>query len=108
MNFLRLPKLLISPDAKMTPEQLIAAKEIVEKLVALGTREVPLVNAPVVTNAPLFILDKTTKADHPIQYRILANMNKVGQNQCIGSDPTVFPKAEKILHQMYSGGNSTV
>jgi hypothetical protein len=30
------------------------------------------------------------------------------QNEAIGSDPTVFPRSDVILSQMYSGGCSTV
>jgi hypothetical protein len=101
MNFLSEPGHKLTPNAAMTPEQTDIAAEFVDELVALGV----MVEGEIVTNAPLFVLPK---AGQPGQWRVLADMRLGGQNEHIGSDPTVFPKSSVILDQLYAGGYSAV
>jgi hypothetical protein len=58
-----------------------------------------------VANDPLFCLPKPRQ---PGQWRILSDMRRGGQNEAIGSDPTIFPKSGMILEQLYAGGCSAV
>jgi hypothetical protein len=53
----------------------------------------------------MFIIQKLNQ---PGQHQVLANMKAGGQNSSIGDDPTIFPKSENILGQMYSVGCSAV
>ena len=105
MNFLKELIHHILPNSDMTPEQQIIAGDFVDELILLGVLLPETETDKVVTNAPLFCLPK---AGQPGQWRILADMKSGRQNEAIGSDPTVFPRSDVILSQMYSGGYSTV
>jgi hypothetical protein len=104
MHFLKPPVEKITPNSEMTSEQVIIATEFVEELVSLG---VLIVVRPgdMVTNGPLFCLPKPGQ---PGQWRILSDMRHGGQNEAVGSDPTVFPKPGMILDQLYPNGFSAV
>ena len=105
MNFLRDPVHIVQPNSAMTEEQLVIAVQFFDELVDLGIFKELLEDEIMLTNAPLFCLPK---AGQPGQWRILADMRKGRQNEAIGADPTIFPKASVILDQMYCGGWSAV
>jgi hypothetical protein len=88
----------------MAGEQRTIAEEFIKELVDLGVL-VKVTPGELVANGPLFCLPKP---EQPGQWRVLSNMKRGGQNQCVGSDPTVFPKSGVILDQMYAGGYSAV
>ena len=104
-EFLKEPIHHILPNSDKTPEQQIIAGDFLDELILLGVLLPETETDKVVTNAPLFCLPK---AGQPGQWRILADMKSGRQNEAIGSDPTVFPRSDGILSQMYSGGYSTV
>jgi hypothetical protein len=93
-----------TPNAEMDEEQLIIAEEFLEELVSLGVL-VPDEIGEMMANGPLFCL---IKPGQPGQWRVLSDMKRGGQNDAIGADPTVFPKAGVILDQMYTGGYNAV
>jgi hypothetical protein len=109
MNFLTEPRHQILPNAPMNAEELKVAEEFVDELVALGVLRPPTDpdGSPfdVVTNAPLFTVPKPGQ---PGQYRCIADMLKGGQNESVGSDPVVLPRASHIIDEMYHGGYSAV
>jgi hypothetical protein len=105
MNFLKTPRETILPNSDMTPEQAFIAGEFVDELVTLGVVEAATPEKPMVANAPLFTLPKEGQ---PGQWRVLADMKFGRQNECIGSDPTVFPRSDVILSHLHSGGYSAV
>jgi hypothetical protein len=104
MNFLTTPRCELTPNSDMTEQNICIAEEFIDKLVDLGTFvEVP--KGEIVANGPLFCLPKPGQPD---QWRILSDMRRGGQNDAIGSDPTVFPKSGVILDQLYAGGYSAI
>jgi hypothetical protein len=109
MNFLSEPKHQLTPNSPMNAEELQVAGEFVDELVALGVLREPIDSAghpvDVVTNAPLFTVPKPGQ---PGQYRCIADMLKGGQNEAVGSDPVVLPRASHIVDEMYHGGYSAV
>jgi hypothetical protein len=98
MNFLRGPAHLVQPNLDMTEEQMAIAVRFFDELVDLGIFKELLEGEEMLTNAPLFCLPK---ACQPGEWQILADMRKGRQNEAIGADPTIFPKASMILDQMY-------
>jgi hypothetical protein len=84
MNFLKPPRECITPNSEMTAEQVTIAEEFVEELVSLGVL-IHVKPGEIVMNGPLFCLSK------PGQWRILSDIRRGGQNEAVGSDPTVFP-----------------
>jgi hypothetical protein len=104
MNFMHQPRCEITPNSPMDEEQIAIAEEFLDELVSLGTF-IPVAPGEMVANGPLFCLPKPGQ---PGQWRILSDMKRGGQNAAIGPDPTVFPKSEHILDQMYTNGWSAV
>jgi hypothetical protein len=101
MNFLVKARRELTPNTVMDDEQIVIAEEFLNELVSLDVlKEVP--PGEIVANGPLFCLPKPGQ---PGQWRILSDMQRGGQNEAIGSDPTVFPKSGVILEQMYTGGS---
>ena len=109
MNFLKEPKHQIKPNAPMSDEELAVAGEFVDELIALGVLREPTDDSgmpmDIVTNAPLFTVPKPGQ---PGQYRCIADMLKGGQNDVVGNDPVILPRAPHILDEMYHGGYSSV
>lgn len=109
MNFLTEPKHQFVPNAPMNADELLVATEFVDELIALGVlREPTDTNGypiDVVTNAPLFTVPKPGQ---PGQYRCIADMLKGGQNESVGGDPVVLPRASHIVDEFYHGGYSAV
>ena len=105
MNFLKEPKHQITPNAPMSEDELAVAGEFVDELIALGVLREPIddsgVPIDIVTNAPLFTVPKPGQ---PGQYRCIADMLKGGQNDVVGNDPVILPRAPHILDEMYHGG----
>jgi hypothetical protein len=87
MNFLRYPVHLVQPTSDMREEQMAIAVQFFYELVDLG------------------IFKETGQ---PGEWQILADMRKGRQNEAIGADPTIFPKALMVLDQMYCNGWSAV
>ena len=104
MNFLKVPRHEITPNAEMTEEQVCIAEEFIEELVGLGVL-VEVDDGEMFSNGPIFCLPKPGQPD---QWRVLSDMRRGGQNEAIGPDPTVFPKSGAILEQLYTGGWSAV
>jgi hypothetical protein len=105
MNFLCPPDERITPNSEMTAEQVVIAAEFVDELVDLGILTIRVRPGGMVTNGPLFCLPKPGQ---PGQWRILSDMRWGGQNEAVGSDPTVFPKPGVILDQLYRAGYSAI
>jgi hypothetical protein len=92
------------PNSAMAGEQIAIAEEFIKELVSLGVL-IWVKPGKMVANGPLFCLPKPGQ---PGQWRVLSDMKRGGQNKCIGSDPTIFPKTGVILDQLYAGGYSAV
>jgi hypothetical protein len=88
----------------MDDEQIVIAEEFLNELVSLGVL-IEAAPGEMVANGPLFCLPKPGQRG---RWQILSNMQRGGQNEAIGPDPTVFPKSGVILEQMYTGGWSAV
>jgi hypothetical protein len=104
MNFIKRPPQEIMPNSVMAGEQIAIAEEFIKELVNLGGL-IRVEPGEMVANGPLFCLPKPGQ---PGQWRVLSDMKRGGQNQCIGSDPIIFPKSGVILDQLYAGGYSAV
>jgi hypothetical protein len=105
MNFLIEPPHSITPNTDMDGEQTVIAGQFVDELIDLGVLLEATAEDPLEATAPLFCLPKPGQ---PGEWRVLADMRRGGQNECIGNDPTIFPKSGHILRSMYSGGYSAV
>jgi hypothetical protein len=97
MNFLITPPSEIHDNAVMDPEQLEVAGAFVDELVSLGVLRLPPSHREVLLTAPLFAVPKPHQ---PGQWRVIADMLRGRQNECVGSDPVVLPRANHILDQM--------
>jgi hypothetical protein len=104
MNFLVPPRAEITPNSDMDENQICIAEEFVNESVSLGIL-MQVAEGEMVANGPLFCLPKPGQ---PGEWRILSDMRRGGQNEAIGSDPTVFPKSSTIVEQLYAGGCSAV
>jgi hypothetical protein len=105
MNFLKHPEAKIHDNAAMDNEQTQVAVGFVEELLDLGVIRTPLEGHEILTNAPLFVAPKEGQDG---EWRVIADMLRGGQNECIAGDPVVLPQISHILDQMYSGGYSAV
>ena len=105
MNFLKEPRIGLTPNARMTPEQQEISGEFVDELIALKVLTKAPDDDPILANCPLFVVPKPGQ---PGQWRIIADCKKGGQNEVIGQGPVYLPQAHIILHQMYSGGWTAV
>jgi hypothetical protein len=105
MNFLKEPKHEIHDNAAMDEEQLDVAAAFVNELLDLGIVLEPAEGEEVLSNSPLFTVPKEGQEG---QWRVIADMLRGGQNECIGSDPVVLPRSSHILDLMYEGGYSAV
>jgi hypothetical protein len=100
MNFLAEPRHELMPNSEMDEEQIVIAEEFLIELVDLSVL-IEVRPGEIVANGPLFCLPKPGQ---PGQWQILSDMRRGGQNEAIGSDPTVCPKSGVILEQLYSHG----
>jgi hypothetical protein len=100
MNFLVESRREVTPNSVMDEEKLVIAEESLNELVSIGVL-IEVTPGEMVANGPHFCL---LKPGQPGQWRILSDMQRGGQNEAIGPDPTVFPKPGVILEQMYTGG----
>ena len=105
MNFLKVPEPGLTDNSDMTDEQLVVAGEFVDELISLGVLQLPPTHRATLLNAPLFVIPKPGQ---PGQWRCIADMLRGGQNMCIGTDPTILPRANDILQELYHGGFSAV
>jgi hypothetical protein len=105
MHFLVTPPSGIHDNAVMDAEQLEMAAAFVDELVSLGVLRLPPSDREVLLTAPLFAVPKPHQ---PGQWRIIVDMLRGGQNDCVGSDPVVLPRANHMLDQRYEGGYSAV
>ena len=105
MNFLKEPEHKIHDNAPMDEEQLDVAAAFVDELLELGIVLEPSEGEEVLSNSPLFTVPKEGQEG---QWRVIADMLRGGQNECIGSDPVVLPRSSHILDLMYEGGYSAV
>ena len=104
-NFLQTPTPHIQPNAPMDPDMTTAAAAFVDELLSLGVvREIEK-DRSVLSNAPLFVVPKEGQEG---QWRVIADMLRGGQNECVGQDPVFMPRVSHILDQMYTGGYSAV
>ena len=104
-NFLATPPSTLTPNSKMDKSGLQAAAAFVDELLDSGVICSLEEGMNIVANAPLFVVPKEGQ---PGQWRIIADMEKGGQNECIGSDPVFLPRTGHILEEMYAGGYSAV
>jgi hypothetical protein len=105
MNFLQDPPPGIQDNSPMTPEQCRVAGEFVDELKELGVLRPPEEGEVVLSSAPLFCVPKEGQ---PGEWRVIADMLRGGQNDCIGSDPVFLPRVTHILDSLYEGGYSAV
>ncbi|CAJ1931340.1 unnamed protein product, partial [Cylindrotheca closterium] len=89
----------------MDEEMLEAAVQFVDELVELGVLRSIDEGLTVLTNAPLFVVGKDGQ---PGQWRVIADMLRGGQNDCVGQDPVFMPRIAHIVDQMYTEGYSAV
>ena len=89
----------------MDPEQTRVAAEFVEELLDLGVVQTPCEGRHVITIAPLFVEPKEGQEG---QCRVLADMLRDSQNECIAGDPVFLPRISHILDQMFLEGYSAV
>jgi hypothetical protein len=105
MNFLLPPGAVIHENAVMDEEQTQVAANFVDELMSLGAVQTPPEGRKVLTTAPLFVVPKEGQEG---EWRVIADMLRGGQNECIAGDPVVLPRISHILDQMYTGGYSAV
>jgi hypothetical protein len=105
MNFLQSPPPCIHPNTPMDAEQRLVAAAFVDELLDLAVLGQPTTGEEVLLNAPLFVIPKEGQDG---QWRVISDMLRGGQNDCISSDPVYLPRLSHILDQMYSGGFSAV
>jgi hypothetical protein len=105
MNFLRAPKAAIHDNANMDEEQTLVAANFVEELMDLGAVGTSGEGREIVTTAPLFVVPKEGQEG---EWRVIADMLRGGQNECIAGDPVFLPQISHILDQIYTGGYSAV
>ena len=105
MNFLRPPEAMIHENAKMDQEQTQVAANFVDELVDLEAVRTPTDGRTVLTTAPLFVVPKEGQEG---EWRVIADMLRGGQNECMAGDPVFLPQISHILDQMYTGGYSAV
>jgi hypothetical protein len=74
-----------TPNSTMAGKQVAIAEEFIKELVSLGVL-IRVQPGEMVANGPLFCLPKPGQ---PGQWRVLSDMKRGGQNECIGSDPTI-------------------
>ena len=95
----------IHDNAVVDDEPLDVAAAFVDELLDLGIVLEPSEGEEVLSNSPLFTVPKEGQEG---QWRVIADMLRCGQNECIGADPVVLPRSSHILDQMYKGGCSAV
>jgi hypothetical protein len=105
MNFMCPPRAVIHENAGMDEEQTQVATNFVEELLDLGAVQTPTEGRTILTTAPLFVVPKEGQEG---EWRVIADMLRGGQNECIGGDPVFLPRISHILDQMYTGGYSAV
>ena len=104
-NFLISPPESLIPNAAIDESGLAAAAAFVDELLDLGVIWSIEEGMKIVANARLFVVPKDGQ---PGEWRIIADMKKGGQNECIGADPVFLPRSAHILEEMYKGGHSAV
>jgi hypothetical protein len=105
MNFMETPVPVLEGNDKMTESQLIIAVAFVTELISLGVLALVPHGSLLMNMCPLFLVAKPGQLD---QWRCIADMKKVHQNQSCAADPVhmIFP--EDILPRMYPGGFASV
>jgi hypothetical protein len=106
LNFLKFPEPKIHDNAVMDAEQTQVAVGFVEELLVLLVILTPLEGHAILTNAPLFMVPK--EGEEGEYWRVIADMLRGGQNECIEGDPVILPWISHILDQMYANGYSVV
>jgi hypothetical protein len=104
-NFLVPPEPQIHPNAPMDANMTQAAADFVDELLTLGVVRDIDEGQRVLTTAPLFVVPKEGQEG---QWRVIADMLRGGQNECVGQDPVFLPRVSHMLDQMYTGGYSAV
>ena len=104
-NFLASPESHIHPNAPMDADMTKAAADFVDELLDLGVVRDIDEGKVVLTTAPLFVVPKEGQEG---QWRVIADMLRGGQNECVGQDPVFLPRVSHMLDQMYTGGYSAV
>lgn len=105
MNFLKEPTACIHDNAPMDPEQVNVAAAFVDELLELKVIRPMDDDKEVLTTAPLFTVPKEGQEG---EWRVIADMLRGGQNECIAPDPCVLPRQSHIIDLMYEGGYSAV
>jgi hypothetical protein len=105
MNFLQAPEPMIHDNAAMDIEQTQVAGEFVEELSDLGVVKTPSEGRSIITTSPLFVVPEEGQEG---QWRVISDMLRGGQNNCIAGDPVFLPRISHILDQMCSDGYSAV
>ena len=105
MNFAKEPPSIIHDNAPMDDDQRATAVEFVEELRSLHIIGNIRAGAKILSNAPMFVVPKEGQ---PGQWRVIADMLRGMQNDCIAPDPTVLPRISLILDQLYTNGYSAV
>lgn len=105
MNFLKLPPTILHPNANMDEEQQRVAADFVDELIDLKVLRTIEEGWEVLLNAPLFVVPKEGQ---PGQWRVIADMLRGLQNQCMAADPVVLPRVSHMMDKMYKGGYSAV
>jgi hypothetical protein len=88
MNFLESPQAAIHENAAMDEEQIQVAANFVDELMDLGAVQTPTEGREILTTAPLFVVPKEGQEG---EWRVIADMLRGGQNECIAGDPVYFP-----------------
>jgi hypothetical protein len=104
-NFLQTPDPRIQPNAPMDANMTQAAADFVDELLSLGVLRDIEEGQSILSNAPLFVVPKEGQEG---QWRVIADMLRGGQNECVGQDPVFMPRVSHILDQMYTNGYSAV
>jgi hypothetical protein len=105
MSFLVEPVPRLNPNANLNSEQLDVATAFVDEQIDLHVLRSFDEGKEFMMNAPLFVVPKEGQEG---QWRVIADMLRGGQNECMGSDPVFLPRSNHILDQMYKEGYSTV
>ncbi|CAJ1948036.1 unnamed protein product [Cylindrotheca closterium] len=104
-NFVKDPSPCIQPNAPMDATMEEAASAFVDEFMSLGVVRDIDEGRQILTNAPLFVVPKEGQEG---QWRVIADMLRGGQNDCVAQDPVYMPQISHIIDEMYTGGYSAV
>jgi hypothetical protein len=105
MNFMETPVPVLEGNGKMTESQLTIAVTFVTELISLGVLDLVPHGVLLMNVCPLFFV---ARPGQPNQWRYIADMKKVHQNQSCAADPVHMTCPEDILPRIYPGGFSSV